>query len=688
MQDKKYMPDHHGLFIVLEGADGSGKTTQFRLLAERLKAVGYEVAIFDFPRYELPSSYFVKRYLNGEYGEASRLSPYTASLFYALDRYEAAPQIRQALKAGKIVLANRYVGSNMAHQGSKFSAESQQRGFFVWAESLEFQLLGIPRPTLNIYLKVPPKISYGLIANKTARSYTNKQRDEHEKNLEYLERSSDTYDLLTKLFPKDFKEIDCTSHNQILGIAEINDNIWETIKPLLPPDPPNRAKSIVLNLHQAAMVMPKHISSNIRNKSATSSLSLNPINFEFRTNELSLLAANSLVSSSEFAASLEVNWIRAKSGDDCHYYVPSELPSELKKSYKKTIRQIAELYIKMKQAANDSDKPKKNDRRSELLEVITAVVPLSAFGTVFISTDTRRLKSIIDKLSNTSPKLREVDDLVERLASKASSQNNNASQLSHDNDVLTKPQAIEEIIKNLAQSLLPQTLSGSSDSLKLLEFWPRNEFDLLADSIYPYSNLPRNQIAAELDKWSYQQKAEALSQAIFQKPESLIAQVNYRWDITTDRLKLHHMLRNRLIKDLKQQTITPRYGYEVPDVIEFYGLEDKFMDCFDLSLELYSQLQAAKQELQAGYATLLGHRVRWQFSTSANSWRAYANNPKNISSPHYAFMKLLLEKIAEVHPQLTKFLFSTKAASAANQNRSLKPSKSRNNTIRKADEKS
>src|SRR3989344_9092031 len=150
------MQNHPSVFIALEGSDGSGKGTQIRLLAERLKAVGHEVAVFDFPRYEQPSSHFVKRYLNGDYGPATDISPYTASIFYALDRYEASPQIKQALDEGKVVLANRYVVSNMAHQGLKFNSLAEQRGFFIWAENLEFQLLGIPRPDLNLFLKVPP----------------------------------------------------------------------------------------------------------------------------------------------------------------------------------------------------------------------------------------------------------------------------------------------------------------------------------------------------------------------------------------------------------------------------------------------------------------------------------------------------------------------------------------------------
>src|SRR3989338_1416776 len=101
----------NGLFLVIEGTDGSGKETQFNLLAERIRNAGHQVETFDFPRYDEPSSYFVKQYLNGVYGTAEEVGPYTGSLFYAIDRYQAAPQIRRALDQGKVVLSNLFHGS-------------------------------------------------------------------------------------------------------------------------------------------------------------------------------------------------------------------------------------------------------------------------------------------------------------------------------------------------------------------------------------------------------------------------------------------------------------------------------------------------------------------------------------------------------------------------------------------------
>ena len=121
------MKNTPGTFIVIEGTDGSGKGTQFKLLAEHLRGLGHDVETFDFPQYDKPSSYFVREYLNGKYGPAGEVGPYTGSLFYALDRYEAAPAIREALQQGKIVLANRFTGSNMAHQGTSFARAEERR---------------------------------------------------------------------------------------------------------------------------------------------------------------------------------------------------------------------------------------------------------------------------------------------------------------------------------------------------------------------------------------------------------------------------------------------------------------------------------------------------------------------------------------------------------------------------------
>ena len=101
--------EEKGLFFVIEGSDGSGKSTQYKLLVERLKSEGYEVKEIKFPRYNEEASYFERKYLSGDYGSAEELGPYVPSLFYALDRFDGGKQIQQWLNEGVIVLADRYI---------------------------------------------------------------------------------------------------------------------------------------------------------------------------------------------------------------------------------------------------------------------------------------------------------------------------------------------------------------------------------------------------------------------------------------------------------------------------------------------------------------------------------------------------------------------------------------------------
>lgn len=228
---------NNSFFLVLEGSDGSGKATQQQLLVERLRQEGYEVETVDFPRYHEPSSHFVRRYLNGEYGTAEEVGPYTAAMFFALDRYEAIPDIREALDAGKIVIANRYTGSSMAHLGGKFDNVEERKGFFLWMDAIEFQMLRVPRPDISLVLRIPAEISQKLIDKKDKRAYTDKKRDLHEADLYHLQNAVEAYDNLCELFPRDFKALDCTRNSELMNVDAIHKLIWESITPLLPSKP-------------------------------------------------------------------------------------------------------------------------------------------------------------------------------------------------------------------------------------------------------------------------------------------------------------------------------------------------------------------------------------------------------------------------------------------------------------------
>ena len=237
------MNKRQGRFFVIEGTDASGKATQFKILAERLSSEGYDVVTFDFTQYENESGYFVREYLAGNYGSVNDVGPYTASVFYALDRFSAKEAIQKALNAGKIVLSNRFTGSNMAHQGTKFEHPEQRRGFFIWEDNLEFQMLGIPRPTASIVLRVDAKTSKQLLDLRSEKD--DRPKDIHEADLSHLERSVEVYDDLCALFPKDFFRVDCVRSNTLMTREQIHEIVWSAGQHLLP-KPMNHKGSITI----------------------------------------------------------------------------------------------------------------------------------------------------------------------------------------------------------------------------------------------------------------------------------------------------------------------------------------------------------------------------------------------------------------------------------------------------------
>ena len=220
-----------GLFILIEGTDGSGKTLQTRLLVKRLKKLGHKVAEISFPRYGNRSAALVEDYLNGKFGKtAKEVGPYRASLFYAIDRYAASFDIKKWLKQGKIVVCNRYVGSNLEHQGGKIRNEKERKKYFAWDYNLEYNILGIPKPDISLILHVTPEVSQKLVDKKGAREYLHgKKRDIHEDDLRHLSNAEHTYLQVSSTF-KEYKLVECVEGNRILPPQKIHNKICQILK--------------------------------------------------------------------------------------------------------------------------------------------------------------------------------------------------------------------------------------------------------------------------------------------------------------------------------------------------------------------------------------------------------------------------------------------------------------------------
>lgn len=226
---KKISAKPKGKFIVIDGTDGSGKATQTQLLIEELKLNGYDVEMTDFPQYGTKSAGLIEEYLNGKYGQ---VGPKAASIFYAIDRFDASFKIREWLAAGKIVVSNRYVLANAGHQGGKIADDIDRGKFFRWLNNLEYDIFGIPKPDLNIILHVPAAMAQRLVDKKSAdsRKYANgKKRDLHEADLNHLKNAEKVYLEIAKLFPNT-KLIECTSNSSLLTPQEVHNKVWELVR--------------------------------------------------------------------------------------------------------------------------------------------------------------------------------------------------------------------------------------------------------------------------------------------------------------------------------------------------------------------------------------------------------------------------------------------------------------------------
>ena len=186
-----------GKLIAIEGIDGSGKRTQVELLQKALVANHHAVYSTGFPQYDSWFGKMVGQFLNGDFGALESVDPHFSALLYAGDRFEAKFRLETALNQGKIVLADRYIGSNLAHQTARADA-ADRPAFISWIEHLEYNIYNLPRETLVLYLRVPPRQAQELVARKSARSYTKNKQDILEASLRHLEDAAAMYDELSR----------------------------------------------------------------------------------------------------------------------------------------------------------------------------------------------------------------------------------------------------------------------------------------------------------------------------------------------------------------------------------------------------------------------------------------------------------------------------------------------------------
>ena len=222
-----------GKLITIEGTDCSGKETQTNLLIKKLREEGYQVQNFSFPNYNSPTGriiggpYLGKENFGSCYFEegSTKVDPKVASLYYAADRKYNINKINFLLEQGYNVILDRYIYSNMAHQGGKIEEKKERLEMYNWLDKLEFDLMQLPKPDLTIFLHMPVEVAEKL------KTHRQEKADGHEKDPNHLKHAETAYIELAEKY--NFVTIECSENGRPKNIDAINEVIYKTVKPYM-----------------------------------------------------------------------------------------------------------------------------------------------------------------------------------------------------------------------------------------------------------------------------------------------------------------------------------------------------------------------------------------------------------------------------------------------------------------------
>lgn len=215
------------MLVVIEGVDGSGKQTQSQMLYERLSEK-FDIKRLAFPNYESDTSTLVKMYLGGEFGtNPEDVNAYASSTFYAADRIGSfLKEWKEDYQKGTFILCDRYTTSNAVHQAGKLEGEARDK-YLEWLFDYEYNLLGLPKPDFVFFLAVPTDVSRKLMENRNNKITGEREKDIHEKNSEYLEKSYNNALYVAKKCG--WNVIECVKDGKLRSIEDINDEIYNLV---------------------------------------------------------------------------------------------------------------------------------------------------------------------------------------------------------------------------------------------------------------------------------------------------------------------------------------------------------------------------------------------------------------------------------------------------------------------------
>jgi dTMP kinase len=359
------------------------------------------------------------------------------------------------------------------------------------------------------------------------------------------------------------------------------------------------------------------------------------------------------------------------------YYTPDYLKPSVKKQYVEAMDTVFDIYSTMVHKLTDhvrasSGVPKKEQdvawrsaTKAQACDAIRPVLPVATKSTVGIFASGQALESLIMHLqSDELPEAKVTGDNMLKQGRKIIPMYlERADKPERGGAMIAYRANTYNAVKELANDYLPDNhATAPAQAVTLVDYWPKNELLLVPDMLYEHSNLPLEQLQSVVNDWPYDKKTAVFKTYMGERlnrrhrPGRALEKAHYSWDLVCDYGIFRDLQRHRMVDDLNWQQLTPRYGYDIPELVEEAGLAEQFEACFDISLKLYSLLQKEGYPLEAQYATLMGHKMRWKITYNARE-AFHLHELRTTPQGHPGYRKLVLEmheKLAEVHPLLAE----------------------------------
>lgn len=736
-----------GRYIVIEGAEGVGKTTQIQLLADRLQRAGYMVRVFREPDSQMDLTARSIRLMTQD--PRYPMNTRTEVLLYNAARSQSLEVIRKARDAGVICLCDRNYLTTLAIQyygrgdvpdyptitniinfavadmqpdmtvvldapvqvlrqrahdrgaGERFdnldeSFLERVRAGYLWeanqrnypiiyagdpveqvAENIWNTINGATK-TAQAHLDTPPPVSISTPATPIKEVIEQKKETLDEpKDLTYVKKRKDgTYDITAdgKAFLAD-------------AVTNIDEDVYAFTDKLTT----TTVAAAMARLSRRGDDMRVTILDEFAGKATKDEKLLQRVITAYGDDSVQQLVGQHLVI--ENASNLltkKLEWGRLASyleqstryiyfdqkdkNGKYRYFVPPQLTKKVKAAYTKAMDEIFDSYSdmvhKLTEYVTKNSKVPEAERdmafrgavRAQACDAVRAVLPVATKATVGIYASGQALESLIMHLqSDELREARETGDAILRETRKTiPTFLERADKPDRGGATIAYRAQTYQAVKSLANKHLPNRLGGLDDDVQLIDYWPKNELDLLPHMLYEHSAMSLSDIKKEVQSWPYDKKTEVFEAYMGERlnrrhrPGRALEIAHYSWDLICDYGIFRDLQRHRMVDSLEWQQLTPRYGFDIPELVEQAGLAEQFEACFDKSAELYSLLQEKGFALEAQYATLLGHRMRWKITYNARE-AMHLHELRTSPQGHPGYRKLVKEmhdRLCQVHPLL------------------------------------